>query len=313
MNENPELDTSLDTSLEQINEIGDGGTTEADMVSVEKLLGSLQRIGQKDSLALMIADTQKLSGPNGKLAGVTRDAVTDKMTVNTKLIEAETIKIPTEFTLETMQDMLSLYGEDIYDVLAYYLSDELAYQLDTKFFTLVNDIAKVATPLAFAGANFDNNIYDVVVQVFAKINKERSALAAASKRPLKTWAIVTPNIASLLMNNSILAQDVDKGDSGVSRLGTFAGMDLYVDVAHVGVVDSIIIGAKGNGYSKSAVIYSPYTEEFFLSDDESSGNLLYHLMHRSKISQNPSDTIGTGNSKLVTKIAVDLSDLSLFA
>lgn len=402
-----------------LNEAQPGATTAADMVSVEKLVGALEKIIKKDSIAIQVSDEQRMSGPNGKLVGVTRDVATDKLIVNSVLIEALTTTITTEFTLETMQDMMNLYGEDIYDVLAHYLSDELAYKIDEKFFTLVNDIAKVSDALTFDGATYNDNIYDVVTQIFAKINVERMKLAEGAKRPLKNYAIVTSHVASLLMNNSILAQDVAKGDTGVSLLGSFAGLDIYLDNTHVfaaelaneaqqntvelgalvdgqtysitingteysltyivathtnvigyatalastvngnpavsagsagtttitiqavsagtpytiavnnatlmtlletvanvtaapEVGDYVIIGTKGNGFSKASTIWCPYIKEFTLSDSESTGNLLYHLKSRSVLAQNPTDTAGTGNSKYLVKFNVDLNDLALF-
>lgn len=401
---------------ENINE----GTETTDIVDIELLVGALGRIVMKDSIAMQVSDVQRMKGPTARINGITRDPVTDKMTVTSKLVEAVSRKISTEFTQETLQDMKALYDEDFYEVLAYYLSDELAYLIDADFFELINSKATLKPGLTFDGATFDANIYDVVTQVFAKINKERVSLTSKAKRPLKNFAIVTSNIASLLMNNSILAQDVDKGESGVSLMGSFAGMDIYLDNTHVyqdlitsqaqqdtvtiggtilqgetftvtingtdytgiapatptnittaaavatalsgapvsvldngdgtltltstvsgtpytiatstnsvsgtissveltanitgqaEVVDYVTIGIKGNGYSKGSTIVAPYNKTFLTSTDESSGELRYHLLDRTAVLMNPSDTEGTNASKFLVKFEVDLNDLAIY-
>jgi hypothetical protein len=294
--------------LKRINE----ATTVEDLVDTEVLVGAIDRIIQKDSIAYQVSDVRKLTGPTGRVNGYRRDKATDKMIVTTALVEAYSRTIKSEFTLETLKDNAKLYGENFHEVLAYYFVDELAYDIDADFITMCKTAALATTDLAFDGATYNSNILDVVTQVFAKINKERVNLASRSKRPLKTWAIVSPNIASLLMNNSILAQDVDKGDSGVSLLGSFAGMDIYLDNTHSDPVDYVLLGVKGNGYSKGATVIAPYEHTFFTSQEASTGERRYFMLDRLAMTQNPSDTLGDGLSSMMATFSVDLSDLTLY-
>lgn len=290
----------------------DEATTVDDIVNTEVLVGAIDRIIQKDSIAYQVSDIRKLTGPTGKVNGYRRDKLNDKMIVSSALVEAFSRTIKSEFTLETLKDNAKLYGENFHDVLAYYFVDELAYEVDADFIDMCKTAAFVAPSLSFTGATYDANILDVVTQVFAKINKERVNLATRSKRPLKTWAVVSPNIASLLMNNSILAQDVAKGETGVSLLGTFAGMDIYLDNTHSDTVDYVLLGVKGNGYSKGATIVAPFEHTFFTSDKAASGERCYFMLDRVAMLQNPSDTMGVGMSSMMTRFSIDLSDLALY-
>lgn len=290
----------------------DEATTINDLVNTEILITSMERIVQKDSIAYQVSDIRKMAGPTGRVNGYLRDKTSDKMIVKTALVEAVSRTIKSEFTLEVLKDNARLYGEDFHEVLAYYFIDELAYTIDADFIDMTKLASKKSTALSF-DSSFDNNIYDVVTQVFAKINKERVALATRSKRPLKTWAVVSPNIASLLMNNSILAQDLDKGDSGVSLLGSFAGMDIYLDNTHTDVKDYVLLGVKGNGFAKGATTVSPYERTFFTSQDQLSGERNYFMLDRIAMIQNPSDTLGDDLSSMLVSFEIDLSQLALYA
>ncbi len=293
----------------------DEATTIDDLVNTEMLIGSIERIVVKDSIAYQVSDIRRMAGPTGRVNGYLRDKVDDKMIVRTALVEAVSRTIKSEFTLEVLKDNARLYGEDFHEVLAYYFVDELAYIIDAEFIDMCKLASLKTAPLSFSGAIYNDKIRDVLVQVFAKINKERVALSTRSKRPLKTWAIVSPNVASLLMNNSILAQDVDRGPTGVSLLGTFAGMDIYLDNTHdysITAEDFVLLGVKGNGYAKGATTISPYARTFFTSQNQSSGERTYFMLDRVAMVQNPSDTLGDDSSSMLVSFNIDLSDLAIY-
>lgn len=290
----------------------DEATTIDDLVNTEILVTSMERIVQKDSIAYQVSDIRKMAGPTGRVNGYLRDKTSDKMIVKTALVEAVSRTIKSEFTLEVLKDNAKLYGEDFHEVLAYYFIDELAYTVDADFIDMCKLASKKSSPLVF-DISFNSNIRDVVAQVFAKINKERVELATRSKRPLKTWAIVSPNIASLLMNNSILAQGMGNEESSISLMGSFAGMDIYLDNSHSDITDYVLLGVKGNGFAKGATTVSPYERTFFTSQDQVSGERNYFMLDRIAMIQNPSDTLGDDQSSMLVSFEIDLSALALYA
>lgn len=291
-------------------------TESSDIVNVEKLEAELNKIAKRDSIVQRVADVQKISGPTGRLNGIIRDPVTDSLIVTTELVDVTSRKIKTEFTQEAMKDLESLYGEDMYNVLAHYLNDELSYELDKDFLSMINDAAKVEKEVVFSGAIYDTQMGEARAKLFVKLAKVRANLAKSSKKPMNNFAVVSTGTAALLLGSELVAIAVDEGVSRVSYLGTFAGIDIYLDSVYDSALhnnkDYCTIGVKGNGRSSGSVILAPYNKSFLTATDSASGELRYFLLDRTAMITNPSDIKGTGNSVFLTRFEVDVSTLDIF-
>lgn len=286
-------------------------TNATDIIDQEVLAGKLERLVRRDSIAIGVSDIQEMTGPSIKITAIDRDKVNDKLIVKTKLIEAVSKTIKSEFTPETLQDLKSIYGEDIYDILAEYFATELTQDIDDEFVTFIKANATAAASITFNPADF-KDYREVVNGIIIKINQERVALAQGAKRPLNGYAIVSSGIAIAMISNSMFSGHIDTEDTYISYLGNIAGLDIYLDNTYVGVVDYVVLGLKGNGRSRASTVFTTYTNTLLKSTDEASGELRYHLLNRSNYSLNPFDT-STGNqdSIFLRKFDVDLSSFNI--
>ncbi len=287
------------------------------MVDQPKLIGAIDRILIKRSLAKRVSDVQPMTGPVGIITGAQWDKDTGTLTLAKADINAETKKIRTEFTVEALQDLESIYKENFYDVLAHYLVDELVYQLDDSFLTMVKDRASTKATLSFAGADFDNSLWAVGQSISITVNKGLADLPISDNRSPLGWAIVSSNVASLLAGTLNDSNSEGLDDDSPSYLGRIAGVEYYIDYTHPNDgTDSVIFGIKGNGYSKGSTIYSPYTMQWIDAINPDNGEQIFFLLNRSGIAINPLDekmyNAGNGVSGFLGKFDVDLNDLAIF-
>ena len=287
------------------------------MVNQPKLMGAIDKILIKQSIAKRVSDVQPMKGPAGIISGAQWDKVDGKLTIAKADINAVTKTIRTEFTIEALQDMEAIYGEDFHDVLAHYLVDEMAYQIDADFLTMVKDRATTKDTLVFAGVDFNNSLWAVGQSIAITVNKGLCDLPISDNRSPQGWAVVSSNVASLLAGTLNDANNEGLNDDSPSYLGRIAGVDYFIDYTHPNDgLDSVTFGIKGNGFSKGSTIFSPYTMQWIDTINAETGEQIFFLMNRLGMSINPLDEAyyngGVGVSGFLGKFNVDLSDLMPF-
>ena len=286
------------------------------MVNQPLLMGAIDKILIKSSIAKRVSDTQHLKGPLGIVSGAEWDSAESKLKIAKAEVEAVTRRIRTEFTEEALADLESIYKEDFYDVLAHYLIDEMVYQIDKDFIEMVKLRAASKTSLSFSGADYNNALWAVGQTIAVKVSKSLNDLPISDNRSPLGWAIVSSNIAALLAGTLKDIPTPDLDDNSPSYLGKIAGVDYYIDFTHPNdAKDSIIFGLKGNGISKGSTIFAPYKKEWIETLDPSTGEKIFFLLERSTAVINPLDNKyydnGAGESAFVGKIDVDVSDLAV--
>jgi hypothetical protein len=287
------------------------------IISQEKLLGSIDRIIQKKSIAARISEKQPMSGPLGIVLGTQRDTVNDKLIIRRKEIIPETEQIKTEFTEETLQDMFNIYGEDIYDVLAYYLVDELAYKIDEKFITMLKDRAGLFGTMVYNHADYKHSLYAVGQSIGMAIVKGLADLPISDNRHPEGFAIVSPDVAAVLALSTTLGdpnQTPNEDDSSPSYMGTLAGVDYYIDYTHDGSsTNNVVFGIKGNGISRGTAVLSHYTQEWVSTTNSETGEKNFFLFDRTGMTINPLDDIYIDNgesSAFCGKLNIDITNLA---
>jgi len=287
------------------------------MVNQPKLMGAIDKILIKKSIAKRVSDVQPMKGPVGIITGAQWDKLTGKLTIAKADINAVTKTIRTEFTIEALQDMQSIYGEDFYEILAHYLVDEMVYQIDADFLTMVKNRATTKDILTFPAAAFDTSLWAVGQTIAITVNKGLSDLPISDNRSSQGWAIVSSNVASLLAGTLNDANTEGLDDDSPSYLGRIAGVEYYIDYTHPNNgIDSVTFGIKGNGFSKGSTIFSPYTMQWVDTIDATTGEQVFFLMNRLGMGINPLDEKyyngGLGISGFVGKFNVNLSTLMPF-
>jgi hypothetical protein len=290
---------------------------ENSMINQEVLVGAIDKILIKESIARRVSDIQPLKGPVGIISGAQWDKTTGKITIAKQDIEAATRKIRTEFTIETLQDLQGIYGESFYDFLAHYITDELVYKIDKDFLTMAQARATTKDTLTFTEAENGKWLSSIGQSISVTVNKGLCDLPISDNRSAQGWAVVSSNVASLLAGT--LNDDNSEGldDESPSYLGRIGGVDYFIDYTHPNDgVDSVLFGIKGNGYSKGSTIYSPYNKQWIDTINAETGEQIFFLMDRTAMEINPLDNKyydgGVGVSGFLGKFNVDLTDLQIF-
>lgn len=298
---------------------------ESVLVNQPLLLGAIDKILIKKSIARRVSDIQQLKGPSGIITGAEWDKATDTLKIAKADVIAGTKKIRTEFTKEAIQDLKGIYNESFYELLAHYLVDEMSYQIDAEFITMVRARAGAVADISFPGANYDENLLSLGRAIAIKINKGLADLPISDNRAPVGWAIVSSDIASVLglttnVNEDVAAVDGpnDVEDNSPSYLGKLNGVDYYVDYTNPNDgTNSVVFGVKGNGISKGSTIYCPYRQDWISTVNPENGEDIFFLMHRSAMAVNPLDEKyydgGAGKSAFLGTFNVDLSTMAIFA
>ncbi len=290
------------------------------IVNQPKLLGAIDKILIKRSIAKRVSDIQPLTGPVGIISGAQWDRINNKLSIAKKDIEATTKKIRTEFTIEALQDLEAIYKEDFYDILAHYLIDEMSYLIDEEFILMIKARAHQKQSLVFGG-DYDEDMFAIGQSIAISVTKGLADLPISDNRSPAGWAIVSSNIGSILDLTTNVSQNVEGSgelniDDSPSYIGKLGGVDYYIDYTHPNDgVDSVVFGIKGNGYSKGSTIFSPYRQDWIDTVDPETGENIYFLLERSSSAINPLDEKyydnGNGTSAFLGKFDVDLSGLAI--
>jgi len=287
------------------------------MVNQADLIGAIDKILVKRSIARRVSDIQPLRGPVGIISGARWDREQDKLIIAKADINPVLRKIRTEFTTESIQDLQSIYKEEFYDVLATYIVDEMAYLIDADFLELVRERASTKDTLTFSGEDFNNSLWSVGQSIAVAVNKGLCDLPISDNRSPQGWAIVSSNVASIISGtlSDVAKEGLD--DDSPSYLGRIAGVDYFIDYTHPNDGDdSVVFGIKGNGISKGSTIYSPYLTKWYETVNAENGEPIYFVTDRTGFAINPLDEKyydgGTGVSGFIGKFNVDLSDLQIF-
>lgn len=287
------------------------------MINQPKLIGAIDKILIKRSIAKRVSDVQPMNGPVGIITGAQWDKTDGKLTLAKTDINAVTEKIRTEFTIEALQDLESVYKESFYDVLGYYIVDELAYKIDDTFLTMVKNRASTKASLSFSGSDYDTSLWSVGQSIAIAVNKGLCDLPISDNRSAQGWAVVSSNVASLLAGTLNDSNNEGLNDESPSYLGRIAGVEYYIDYTHPNDgTDSVVFGIKGNGFSKGSTIYAPYLSQWIDTINPENGERIYFLLNRTGMAINPLDEkyydAGNGVSGFLGKFDIDLSDLAIF-
>jgi len=291
-------------------------TEENFMVNQPLLMGAIDKIVVKKSIARRVSDVQNMVGPSGIITGAQWSAAEKKLKIAKQNVEAISRKIRTEFTFESLRDLHSIHQEKFYDVLAHYLVDEMIYKIDKDFIDMIKDRATQNSSISFTGAEYDTSLWSVGQAIAVKVSKGLNNLPISDNRSPLGWAIVSSDIAALLNGtiNDVNAAGLD--DESSSYLGRIGGVEYYIDFTHDNApTNSVIFGLKGNGISKGSTIVAPYRKDWIEAVDPETGEGIFFLLERSSMVINPLDNEyyddGNGESAFIGKINVDISDLTV--
>lgn len=203
-----------------------------------------------------------------------------KLTIEQASIQARTRKIKTSYTLEMQQDLASVHGQDVEQLMMEALQYELQQELDRE---LLGRMQIAAANPALGGApaytiditpNLTAGVTGSYVVSDGRFSQEKFAtianaiVAAAQKIRITTrqgqgnFVICSPGVVAALqsLNNGIFTRNdttVNGSQMGV-KVGTLLGtqIDVYVDT--FATQEYALVGFKGEKIGQAGIMYMPY-------------------------------------------------------
>lgn len=150
----------------------------------------------------------------------------------TKTIPTVSRKIRSKFSQEKMQDLMALYKEKAYDIVAEAVANEVRQEIDREIIDYLKD---VATPMksdinlpislaAGAGGGLDAMTYDVAGSVFLAAEE----IVRATKRNRTMFILADSATVAFLLLNPFHAQAKSE-ESNPYYVGKFGAYDLFCD------------------------------------------------------------------------------------
>lgn len=203
-----------------------------------------------------------------------------KISIEKKAIEVATRKIKTSYTIEMQQDLASVHGQDVEQLMMEGLQYELQQELDRE---LLGRMRSAAVNPALGGApaytidvtpNITPGITGTTVNSDGRFSQEKFAtianaiVAASQKIRIKTrqgqgnFVVASPGVVAALqsLNNGIFTRNevsVNGSQMGV-KVGTLLGsqIDVYVDTFATN--EYALVGFKGDKIGQAGIMYMPY-------------------------------------------------------
>jgi hypothetical protein len=183
-------------------------------------------------------------------------------------VTAGSRKLQAKWTVEAMQDLSAQHGLDLEAEITAALSAEIVSEIDNEIINDLISLAGTVETFDMASGSFTgipNYVGDRFAVLGVLINKVANEIARKTRRGAANWAVVSPQIASVLQSasKSVFAPAVSgsfEGPNNTKLIGTLNGsIKIYTYIYHDQGSEPVLLGYKGgNGEMDSGYFYCPY-------------------------------------------------------
>jgi hypothetical protein len=180
----------------------------------------------------------------------------------TKTIETTSRKIRSKFSQERLQDLLALYNEKAYDIVAEAVANEIRQEIDREVISYLKNISTpmrsdINIPLSVGngpGGGLDAMTYDVAGSIFLAAEE----IIKATKRNRTMFILADSATCSFLLLNPFHAHP-ESADSNPYYVGKFGVYDLFCDP--YATEHYVIVGYnfKSKDKNDAGLYFCPYT------------------------------------------------------
>lgn len=279
-----------------------------DFITQPELAKDIQRAVVRDSIPGQVGDQKIMTLPEMTISAYVRDKTNDKISINKRSIITKNYITKTEYTLEALEDLYRIYGENLKEVLLHHIKFEQSQDLDSDFITFCKANSIITNTISFTEESRPD--YEQIhMNIYTKLSRERVKLAYNTQLPIKTFTIASPNLIAGILTR-IPATPIEK--DGISYVASMGNNDFYMDTAYdsKGKNDYMIVGAKGDGIIGSSIAYGTYDTLLYFAQDPDSGEQKLFFSNRVGFEMNALDTSinGTNTSNFLRYFEVDLKD-----
>jgi len=191
--------------------------------------------------------------------------------MKSKPVEAKTRKMKVVWTTEIEQDAKAYHGLDIEKTLTDFLTEHVTLEIDRE---IMHDLytgydrrieATWDYDTTASGQGFYATYEEHHRGILRKMNEVSQRIFVSTKRGPASWAVVSPEVATILETLPGMVVDNDGsgniGNIGITKLGTMSRKwNIFVDPLLSGTerYNKILMGYKGNQVYDAGYIYCPY-------------------------------------------------------
>ena len=213
------------------------------------------------------------------------------LTLEKKMVSAQTRKLRARWSLEIQQDLKAMHGVDIESEMMDILSYEITAEIDRELLTAIKTVA-IGGTWDFNGDDSATGRWEIEKYraLYNRAIREANKIAITTRRGAGNWIVASPSVCAALetLSNFVLApvnSNINTAQTGVAKVGSIDGrFMLYRDT--FASDDSMLIGYKGSSEFDTGVVYLPYIQLMMSrATFENSLNPVIGLMTRYAIHQ----------------------------
>ena len=231
--------------------------------------------------------------------------------IATKVVETKSRKIISRFTLEQIQDIEKLYGEDYKEFVSDIIGNEIRQELDREVIGYLKEIARPMNDIKLRNSlGNQSGLFDLSNDIVNAIHFGVESIVRATKRNRTMFILCDSSTAAYLQINPWHTQAEPERDNPY-YLGKIGSYPLYCDI--FSDEHYILIGYRydSDTAGDAGLIFAPYSHS--IVDAKSLDPMLENLltMNRYAYTRHPQDSgDGVGDSDFFRIFNIDYTGLS---
>lgn len=250
------------------------------------------------SLGRMIFSVVPMNGPTGSIFNLKRkDDNTGFELLRAEVEVQSSAAIHTGVTEEAIQDMRSQYGKNVNNIVGNLLTGLAADKenTDTLAFLELKSLSEPGLTLTDS-KNAESNLFEVTQKAQELVLKANSK----NLRAYGAYCVLPYKVGAAIMALSKYASG-DKTFSEGLYIGQIAQTKYYMNPNPASV--TAYVGIKSDNESKSAAVFSPYTNTVVNAINPNNGERTYHIYNRYALTASPLHVL---NNEMMFKFDVTL-------
>ncbi len=241
-------------------DVDDAGTYSASVAGVDRAYE------KPEALADVIF--KNFSGSMDTATGETLGTATKELgfEIGKSTVEAKTRKLKTRWTIELEDDLRSVHGMNAEQLLSGFCGDEIVREMNREFVDNVHDYAALTTDDGFSTGTWtysatagvqgrtENERYQALANF---ISRAARRLAKSNLRGQATFMIITLPVLTALEGSGQMKSNGNTDPLKNPFVGTFQGMEVYVDMFPIESGEYCLLGYKGDEID-AGFYYCPY-------------------------------------------------------
>lgn len=248
----------------------------------------------------------ELTTTNGELKDNTSN--TFSLEVNSASIDAKTAKIFTGLTVEFVQDLIAMYGEDAKSRLVNMLGNAISLELESRYFKFLKTIATQKSDIILSNSTA-LSLKDKYNDIISRIYKSIGSIGTNTNIAGQFFVVASSNVISAINSAGKVLPNAKYSANNSKFNGMLDGKIILIEDVYSDV-DYMVVGNAGIDGFDNGIIFSPYLTDFIITTNPVTLQQEIAVINRYDIKRSPLDTKTIdGQSDFVELSVIDFQNL----